>query len=262
MAVNDRALFLYGFDINAFNQYINFKSSSLGPVLTATLTPGNYTATEFMAEIKSAMEIADTLYAASTFTLSLNRTVGGGLSNVMTISTNKPFLSLLFGSGPNAATNPSSLMGLSNSDYTGATSYAGSTNAGTILVPDFPTYNYLDPDSYVTNDGVKNVSSAGIKETLVFTQMQFFQGQWKYINNFKTNTQLSQWQNFLKYAVKQLKFEFQPSVFEDPTVFFQCTLESTGGDGNGMGYKLNQMLGDGLYRFYDTGLMKFRINNF
>lgn len=261
MAINERALFLFGFDIDGFNQFINFKSTSLGPVLTAVLTPGNYTGTEFMAEIKSAMELADANFAAKLYTVTLNRNISGGTSNLMTISTNGSFLSILFGTGPNATTNPSSIMGFANSDLTGSTTYSGFTNAGTILIPAMPTWNYLDPESYIMNDGTKNVSAAGIKETLVFTQMKFFQGQWKYITN-KNDTQLTQWQAFLKYAVKQLKFEFTSSILEDPTVFFQCTLETTPGDGNGMGYKLNQMLGDGLYRFYDTGVMKFRINNF
>jgi hypothetical protein len=150
-------------------------------------------------------------------------------------------------------------MGFNHIDYTGGLSYTGDLTAGTILIPEFPTWDYLGPDDYVTNDGVKNVSASGIKETLVFAQMYFIQGQWKYITDFGGRTQLTEWRKFLKYATRQLKFEFTPSLQESAEVFYQVTLESTGADGNGMGYKLTQQRGEGLFRFYDTGQLKMRV---
>lgn len=253
---NDRALFLYGFDITYLNKYVNFKNAALGSELTAVLTEGNYTATGFAAELKKQLELTD---GANTYTVGIDRTVDSGASNRLHVSTSGSFLSLLFYSGSNAGNSPASIMGYDVADYTGATSYSGSTNCGEILFPDFPTLDYLGPDNLIKNDGVKNVSASGIKETLVFSQMKFFQGQWKYIADFGASTQLTQWQNFLKYAIKQLKFEFTPSVYEETDTVYQCTLESTPEDGNGMGYRLQQMRGVGLYRFYDTGVMKFRV---
>lgn len=256
MSVKDKALFLYGFNIDNNNKYINFQNISAGPEITGVMTIGNYTATGFAAEIKRAMEAADTVYK---YSVTIDRTINSGASNLLRVSCiTGTYLSLLFGTGTNNANSPIVLMGFNHSDYTGSLSYSGYTNCGTILVPDFPTWNYLGVDSFVTNDGVKNISASGIKETLVFAQMYFFQGQWKYITNFSGSTQLTQWQNFLKYATRQLKLEFTPSIYEDPTVFYQCTLESTPSDSNGMGYMLKQQLGEGLYRFYDTGVMKFR----
>lgn len=252
----DIALFLYGFDVTAFNKYVNFKTSSMGAELTATLTVGNYTCTQFMAEIKRAMQAAD---PAHTYTVGLNRAVNSGLSNRMTISTSGTYLDILFLSGSNAANSIKILAGFDSANYTGSTSYTGSTNAGTILVPQFSTYDYNGPDNMVTNDGVKNVSATGIKETLVFAQMYFIQGQWKYITNFNGNTQLTEWQNFMKYATRQLQFEFTPSIYEATDTFYQVTLESTSSDSNGMGYQFKQQQGEGLYRFYDTGILKFRV---
>jgi hypothetical protein len=252
----DRALFLYGFDINYANKYINFKSSSLGSQLTATLKEGNYTATSFALEVKRAMDAADGI---NKYTVGIDRSVDAGASNRLHISTNGSFLSILFLTGTNAANSPKAIMGYDSLDYTGSTSYSGYTNAGTILLPDFSTWDYLGPDNLIKNDGVKNVSASGIKETLVFSQMRFFQGQWKYIADFGASAQATQWKLFLKYAIKQLKFEFTPSIYEDVDTIYQCTLESTPEDGNGMGYRLTQMTGVGLYRFYDTGVMKFRV---
>lgn len=256
MGPNERALFLYGFSVTNDNKYLDFRSQNLGPELTATLNPQNYTATEFMAEIKRAMEIAD---PSNIYTISLNRTVAGGTDNRMTVVTNGSYLDLLFQTGTHADNSPSVLMGFDHVDYTGGLSYTGSVTAGTILYPEFATFDYLGPDDYVSNDGVKNISAAGVKETLVFAQMFFIQGQWKYITNFNGRTQHTEWQNFLKYATKQLKFEFSPSINEDPDLFYQVTLETTSGDGNGMGFKFMQQRGEGLFRFYDTGIMKFRV---
>lgn len=253
---NDYATFCYGFDITPFNQYINFKIASLGPVLTAVLPVGNYTCTQFMAAVVAAISQVDQI---NTYSVTLNRNVNGGTANRMTISTSGTFLSLLFGSGPNAATSPAPLMGFTQADQVGGTMYTGTLNAGILLTPNFPTYNYNGPNNVVEQDGVKNVSATGIKETLVFAKMKFFKGMWQYITDQDGSGQLTAWQNFLQYATQQLQFEFQPSINEDPTLFYECTLESTPEDGNGMKYELKQMLQMQMYRFYGTGDLKFRI---
>lgn len=256
MALNDIPSFLYGYDVNDFNKYINFQKVSLGPVLTATMNIGNYTATQFMAEVKRAMEFID---GTNLYTLTLNRTINSGRSNNMTISTSGSFLSILFNTGANAATSPRDLMGFAHTDLTGSTTYTGGFQSGTIWIPQFATWNYLSPDEMVEQDGVKNVTSTGIKETLVFAQMSFFQGEWRYITDNDGSFQKTQCENYLKYATKQLKFEYAPSINEDPTHFFQATLESTPADGNGLKYRLEQMNKVGLYRVYQTGIMKFRV---
>lgn len=256
MAQNDRALFLYGMDVTQNNKYINFRATFGGPELTATLTVGNYTMTELLFEIKKQMELVS---PAFTFSWTIDRTISSGTSNRIHVTTSSAYFDLLFGSGTNSANSPAGLLGFMATDYTGAVSYTGFQGSGSILVPEFPTLDYLSPDSLVTQDGAKNVSAAGIKETLVFSQMKFMQGQWKWITNYGNRTQYTQWVAFMKYATRQLKFEFTPSINEDVNAFYKVTLESTPEDGNGLGYRLVQMRGDGLYRFYDSGLLKFRV---
>ena len=90
---NDRALFLYGFDITYLNKYVNFKNAALGSELTAVLTEGNYTATGFAAELKKQLELTD---GANTYTVGIDRTVDSGASNRLHVSTSGSFLSLLF----------------------------------------------------------------------------------------------------------------------------------------------------------------------
>lgn len=253
----NHALFLYGFDINITNQFVDFRAVSAGPVLTATLNIGNYTLTGLLAEIKRAMQIVD---INNIYTISVDRTVNAGRENRVRIQTSGAYLDLLFLTGPNEANSPATLIGFEQIDYTGGTNYAGSNSAGTILIPDLATYGVILPDDYVMNQGVKNVSSSGVKETLVFAQMFFTEGQWKYITDEDGNTQHTEWRAFMKYAIKQLKFEYTPSFEEDATEYFQVTLEKTPQDGtNGMSYTLPQMLGDGLFRYYDTGKLTFRL---
>ncbi len=254
--MKDIARFHWGFTITVFNKYINFRRVSLGPVLTAELTIGNYTPTELASEIKKQLDNVD---GVNTYTVAILRSFGGGLSPRFQISTSGSYLDLLFSSGVNAATSPRDLLGYSHTDKTGATSYTGELTAGNVLIPEFATYDYLGPTLNIMNDGVKNVSASGIKETLVFAQMQFVQGQWKYITNFSGRTQLTEWADFMSYATRQLKFEFSPSIYEDVELFYQVTLEKTSDDQNGMAFKFKQQRGEGLYRFYDTGLLTMRL---
>lgn len=254
--LKDVACFLYGFDINQNNRYIPFKNVTGGPELTATLNVGNYTGTQMMAELKRAMEFADGVYK---WDWTIDRTISSGTSNQVTVISTAPQPQILFMTGATAPNSPFALLGFTATDLTGSSQYTSPNHCGTILIPEFPTWDYLGPDNMVTNDGSKNVSASGIKETLVFAQMFFAQGQWQYISNFNGRTQLTEWQSFMKYAIKQLQWEFTPSIYEDPEVFYQVTLESTPADSNGMGYKMNQMRGMGLYRFYDTGTLKFRL---
>jgi hypothetical protein len=252
----DIALFLYGFDITGANQFLDFKTGPSAPIKTAVLRVGNYTLTGLCAELKRAMQVADN---AHIYTWGATRTYGGGTQNRVSVASTATALYLLGATGPNAANSVMSPIGFLPSDYSGNTGYTGANSAGIALIPEFPTWSYTSPDQFITNDGSKNVSAAGIKETLVFSQMLFLEGQWKYITNYGGRTQQTEWQNFLKYATRQLKFEFSPSIYEDPSVYYQVTIESTGGDSNGMGYKLTQMVGLGLYRFWDTGIIKMRV---
>lgn len=256
--INDVPLFLYGFTVDETNRYINFRNVNAGPDILAVLNQGNYTATEYMAEIKRAMELAD---GVNKYTVTLNRTINSNRENRMTISTNGSFFQLLYGSGTNATASNRSIIGFNNSDYTGQLSYTGSVSAGKIVVPDFPTYDYLSPDNYFNQEGVKNVSTSGVKETLVFQQVYYFQGEWRFITSFKNNPQLLLWQDMMKYLTQQLRLEFTPSINENPNLFYPATLESTPEDGNGLAFKFKQMIDVGLYRFYKTGLLKFRVIN-
>jgi len=250
MALRNKSLFLYGYEINSFNSSLDFRSVSLGPVKLASISFGFYTLSELMLAIKSAMQGADPL---NTYSVSANRTINSGTENRITISTSGAYLDLLFGTGPRIATSISSVIGFGAINYTGTTSYTGPTTSGTVLVPDYVGYSYLSPDFMRTVFGAINISASGNKETVVFAVQKFFQAEFKYEPETKV---IAEWTDFMTWSIQQKPLEFTPDI-TIPSVFYQCTLESTGADGKGLGYTMQEMLPDFPF-LYRTGMLKFR----
>ena len=81
------------------NDVIDFAEGEFSEELHAQLDAGSYTASALAAEIKSKMEAASGVSA--TYTVSYNASTGK-----WTISTDQAWLSLLWATGENAATNP------------------------------------------------------------------------------------------------------------------------------------------------------------
>lgn len=102
------------FVISSSNKKINFSEG--GGELTATLTEGDYTATELAAEIKTALEAA----GAATYTVTYSTTTG-----LWTIASDGATFSLLWSTGTDTATALHSTIGFAVSDYTGALTYTG-----------------------------------------------------------------------------------------------------------------------------------------
>jgi len=102
MALRGLSLFLYGFQVTEYNSSLDFKAVSGEPTRMATLRRGYYSLTSLGLEIARAMNAVDTDHI---YTASVDRTVNGGLENRVSIATNGTFLSLLFGTGPRAASS-------------------------------------------------------------------------------------------------------------------------------------------------------------
>ena len=221
----------------------------------ATVQQGNYSLSSLMAAIVIALQAAD---PANTYEVTADRTVAGGTQNRVTIQTTTgTFFSILFGSGPRAATSIASLIGFNNSDYTGFLTYTGSASAGTSLIPNFTGFNYLGPNFYQRNFGQVNVSASGVKEAITFSQQLFFQVQFKYIPEA---TWSSAWTPLFIWMIQQNEIDFTPDITV-PATFYESTLESTTGDGKGLAFMSREMLSEVMPFLYDTGIMKFRLVN-
>lgn len=251
MALTAKSLILYGLQVTDDNSSIDFKAAALGPTLMATLRLGYYSLTDLMTEIARAMNAADVL---NSYTCTANRTVSGGLQNRVTISTSGAFLSLLFASGPRTASTTAPLIGFLVVDRTGSTSYTGTSSAGTALIPEFKGYNFLSPDFEKKVFGSVNVSASGLKEAIVFAIQQFLEVEYRYEPKAKV---VAEWVPFWEWAIQQRPYDFTPEV-SSPTVFYSVTLESTTGDGKGLGYKMSEQLPK-FPDHYQTGPLKMRV---
>jgi hypothetical protein len=250
MALRNKSLFLYGFEITTNNRSLDFQSVFGGPTILATLNLGYYSLTSLVFEIGRAMNAADPF---NTYGLSVNRTADSGLGNRVTISSAGVYLKLLFGTGPRTTSSVATLIGFNASDYSGATHYQGNSSAGIILIPEYVGYSYLGPDFMRTVFGSLNISARGDKEAIVWQVQKFFQMEFRFESEAKV---ISEWTLFMTWAIQQKMLEFTPDVTL-PNNFYQCTLESTDADGKGLGYRMTEMLPDFPFN-YRTGMMKFR----
>lgn len=250
MALNSLSLFNYGLEVTALNQNLDFKASSGGPTLTATLDLGFYSVNGIALAVAAAMNDVDTL---NHYTATADFTIANGTQNRITIQTTGSYLSLLFSSGPNAATSCAELIGFNETDYTGSTHYTGSQSIGTILIPDYFGYNYLDDMNQAKLFGAVNISAAGTKEAITFNTQEFINVEYRY----EPKSKLLQWKNFFLWAIQQRPFDYIPQI-STPTVNYQLTLESTSYDSKGLGYSMKEMLPN-FPNFYQTGPLQFRI---
>lgn len=244
MALREPSLFLYNFEINTSNQYITFVNST--GTKTATIQLGFYSLNGLGNAIITAFQAQDTL---NVYSFSVNRNVMGGTQNRFTLESSDSVFELLFSSGN--PSNPASLIGFTTADFTGATTYTGSSTCGTALIPNQLAYNYLGPDMMPKNFGALNVSASGLKESITFSVQKFFQAQFKYIPE---STLKSQWASFVLWQIQQREFEFTPEI-TDPDTFYVCTLE---GPSQGLEFKFTEMLPDFPFT-YTTPLLQFRV---
>lgn len=254
MALSSKSLFLYGILINSTNNKIDFKKAAGPTILTATITPGAYSLTSLAIAITAALNAADSL---NVYYCTVDRTVGGGLQNRVTIGTSTgSYFSLMFASGPNFAVSISTVIGFPQTDTTGALFYQGGSSAGTLLQTTYPGYNYLSPDFKRQLFGSVNVSASGIKEAIVYAIQKFIVVEFKYETKSKV---VSEWLPLMTWLIEQKPFDFTPEV-SNPSVVYSVTLESSGADSKGLGFEFKEMLPQ-FPDNYSTGAFKFRVIN-
>ncbi len=251
MALRNQSLFLYNLQVTVNNQSIDFLNVALGTNISALVPIGFYSLASLATAIASAMNTAD---ITNTYTVTVTRTTSSGTQNRVTIATSGAFLSLDFASGPLNGTSIAPLIGFSG-DQTGATTYTGTATAGTALLTTLAAYNYLGPYFYNQVQGTVNISAAGVKEAIVFQIQQFIQTQYKYEAEAGV---ISNWNPFWTWAIQQRPFDFTPDYKTDPTTFYSVTLEKTGQDSKGIGFKMTEMIPKFPF-LYDTGLFEMRV---
>lgn len=250
MALTAKSLFTYGIEITTLNCNLDFVASSGGPTLTGVLALGFYSPTSIATQVASAMQAVD---ASNAYSCTVNRSLMGGTQNRLTISTTGTYLDLLFNTGPNVNTSISSAIGFLPTDYTGNTSYTGSSSTGIPLLPTFIGYNYTDDSQQGKVFGAVNVSASGLKEAVVFSIQNFIDVEFMY----EPSSQLLEWVNFFEWAIQQRPFDFIPEI-TNTDKNYQVTLEKTSYDSKGLGFQMKEMLPN-FPNLYKTGPLNFRI---
>ena len=250
MALANPALILYGFEVDADNMYIDFQNAPAGPVLTATIGVGDYTLTDFLTAVATALNLAD---PTNTYTATVDRSIAGGMQNRITLASSGAFFSVLFASGPHAGATPASLLGFQTLDKTGAVSYVGSVSAGTTLMSVYPGYNFISVERKQEVQGSVNISANGDKEAIVFEIQTFWSIEFKYEPIAKAE---SAWLDFFQWAIQQKPLEFTPDYTQFNN-FYGGTLESTGAQGQGLGFEMTEML-PSFPGLCETGRLDFR----
>lgn len=251
MALTAQSLFLHGIEVTQENSSLDFRASSGGPELMATLQLGFYSLSSLLIEIVRALQEVD---GDNEYSVTADRTVSAGTENRISITSDGAYLDLLFDTGSRAGSSIAPLIGFDASDYTGAVTYSGSSTSGTAVVTNLVGYNFLPPEFYRKNFGSVNVSAGGSKESIVFAVQKFWQARFKYI---PYATVVAEWVDLMTWMMLQREIEFTPEI-SNPNVFYVGTLETTSSDSKGMAYQLAEMLPQ-FPNFYDTGLMKFRV---
>lgn len=256
MSLLTHSLFYYGHTIDSSNYAIDFNEGAAE--LQATLAIGEYTLTDFLAEVERALNAAGAL----TYVVSINRT-----TRIITIAAGSTF-SLLVSTGTRSGSGAWPLLGYSGADKTGTNTYAANTASGSSYYTQFILQDYIDSIHNVrTVEAVVNKSASGKIEVVKFGTESFFEFSLKYINNFtmpsgapiRTNLNgVANLTTLMNYLITKAPVEFIPDE-SNVNAYSKLLLESTPDNDKGLGFKLKELYDKGLPGYYETGMLKMRV---
>ncbi len=257
MSLKTHSKIYYGWGVDATNYQLDFQES--GGELTADLSIGDYTLTEFCAEIARAMnEVAiDNVYSCS-----VDRS-----TRLITISADGNF-KLLIASGSHNGTTVFETAGFTGADLTGTDSYDADTAGGTEYSTQFIIQDHISSEDYRNaSDATVNKSASGRVEVFKFGEDIFVQANFRYVTDIaqpenspiRNNSDgISDLRLLMRHMVSKAPFEYMEDE-SDPETFEKLILESTPQDAKGVGYKLNELYGQGLPNYWETGTLKLRV---
>ena len=254
MTIQTKSKFYYMDSVSATTQYVDFDEGSTE--LTATLTSGSYSLTDFITELARAMTAA----GGQTYTVSLNRS-----TRQITISATGNF-SLLLSSGTHIASSGLILAGFSGaSDRTSTNSYEAVSKVGSEYKPQYFLQKYVPSDNLQKEVMPSiNQSASGKVEVLSFGTVKFIEMDIPFCTSLTQSgvaiennaTGEADIRSFLQAAVKKIDFEFMPDRDTEAT-FEKVILEKTPEDSKGVGYRLKEMLP--LAGYFSTGKLTLRV---
>lgn len=246
MGLFAKCLINYGIEVTTFNNSLDFKASMGGPEKQATLRVGLYSVKSLAKEVARAMKAAD---AVNTYTVTVDRSVSGNTQNRIEIETNGAYLDLLFLTGTRTASNCATLLGYTVTDKTGATSYTTSTSCGSIIIPEYPPYEYQPLGSIHDARRSVNDSTSGVIETISFETFRNFEFQIKYIE--EGSSDYAAFQAFHVWLLRGGPIEFIGGINDLNTLSVGVPINLR------TPLELNRMT-PGFYDFFETPKYVFR----
>lgn len=254
MSITTKSVFFYGHTITTNNSSIDF-SEGAGEI-QATLNPGSYTLTEFIAEVSRALNVAGAL----TYTVTVNRT-----TRFVTIAATGNF-ELLISTGTRVASSTWTLLGFSGADLTGSASYEGTAGSGSEFAPQALLDNYIPKEYWLQKqDAVVSKASSGIVQQLNFGDVRFYQMAINYqTNNNPTGhpdidldvAGITNLKNFLEYCITKAPIEFMPDK-DTRSTYDKLIIETTPASKDGTEVVLQKL--EGVAGYYNSGTLEFRV---
>jgi hypothetical protein len=255
MSLQTFSVFYFGHTITRNNNALDFSEG--GPEIQATLNVGDYSLTEFVTEIKRAMDAV----GGQVYTVSVNRT-----TRKITISATATF-SLLAGTGTRIGTGVWSLIGYTSTDKTGTNTYLTQNGSGFEYLPQSLLEEHIASSNFVEkNQAVVNESASGIVQVIQFGTTRYVNLNIKYSNDYTSNycqssieTQVNgvlNIQTFMEYLITKAKFEFMPDR-NNRTSFDKVLLDRTEKSKNGTAFTLQELKDAPGY--FETGRMTLRV---
>ena len=257
MALQTHSRFYLGLDITIDNSSLDFSEG--GGELQATLSVGNYTFEELAIELKTQLDNAGAL----TYTVTTNRQ-----TRSFTVSATGTF-ELLITTGTRIGTSAYSLIGFTGADLTGASSYKSNTSIGTEYVTQYRLQSYVPSSNFKSaSDASVNKTASGRVEVFSFGQEKFLEMRFNYLTDIAQDpenqlirnrpTGVQDFRDFMDYAITKGKIQFMPDE-NDFNTYEKIILESSAGNRDGTGFKMKELFDRGLFDYFDSGLLTFRV---
>ena len=256
MSLTTHSKFYYGYSVDIDGYQMDFDEG--GSELTAELTYGSYTLTEFVDELETALNSAGAL----TYTVTVNRT-----TQKITIAATGNF-TLRITSGTHIGTGVFTLAGFTGANVTGAATYTGDSVAGSSYETQFILQSHIGSDDNRGNNyGTLNKSASGKVELISYGDLLLIEFNIKFATNstfgaatpIRNNaTGVADLRAFMQYLITKAPLEYMPDE-NTPATYQKVILESTPDDSNGTRYKLKELYGIGLPGYFETGILKFRV---
>ena len=257
MAVDTFSIFYYGYEITKENQNLNFSEG--GGELTAVIDIGPHTLSELLVKMKTALDAAGAL----TYTVTADRS-----TRKITIAASGTF-EILVSSGSQIGTGPFSVLGFTGADRTGAATYEGDSVSGDFYAPQFKLQDYVASTDFQEKVQPSiNESASGKVETISFGTREFIVMSIKYINDYALNadvikdnaTGIADARRFFQEITRKVPFEFMEDI-STPSTFEKVIVETMPGNNRGTGYRMVELVGNGLKGFFEINTIKLRVVN-